>query len=230
MDTNDNNDNNNIDLNNSSNDNLNDNSNDNSNDNIKNNNSLNNTDTNNNQLNNNQLNNNKLNNNQLNNNQLNNNQENNQQQKRNTNNIDINYFKQILKEYLKLDEEILTLQKALKQRKNKQESLNQCLLTFLNTNSINEVQLEGNYKGQQLAPQVSNRVKGPNKTEILKVLEENLKENPNLYDAIKNELEGMKTTVSVETVKIKKIKSSKNKSSRQIKQKSEESNNLLLNN
>ena len=219
----DNNDNHNNDLNNSSNNN----SNDNSNDNIKNNNSLNNTDTNNNQLNNNQLNNN---NNQLNNNnKLDNNQENNQQQKRNTNNIDINYFKQILKEYLKLDEEILTLQKALKQRKNKQESLNQCLLTFLNTNSINEVQLEGNYKGQQLAPQVSNRVKGPNKTEILKVLEENLKENPNLYDAIKNELEGMKTTVSVETVKIKKIKSSKNKSSRQIKQKSEESNNLLLN-
>ena len=221
MDTNDNFTNN---LNNSSNDN----SNNNSNDNIKNNNSLNDTDINNNQLTNNQLNNNQLTNNQLNKNQ--NNQENNQQQKRNTNNIDINYFKQILKEYLKLDEEILTLQKALKQRKNKQESLNQCLLTFLNTNSINEVQLEGNYKGQQLAPQVSNRVKGPNKTEILKVLEENLKENPNLYDAIKNELEGMKTTVSVETVKIKKIKSSKNKSSRQIKQKSEESNNLLLNN
>lgn len=197
------------------------------NDNIKNNNCINDTEINDNKLNNNQLDNNQLDNNQLNNNDIN---SNNQQKNNNINNIDVNYFKQILKEYLKLDEEILTLQKALKQRKNKQESLNQCLLTFLNTNSINEVQLEGNYKGQQLAPQVSNRVKGPNKTDILKVLEENLKENPNLYSAIKTELESMKTTVSVETVKIKKIKSSKNKSSRQIKQNSEESNNLLLNN
>ena len=142
--------------------------------------------------------------------------------------IDINYFKQILKDYLKLEEEISTLQKALKQRKTKQESLNHCLLNFLNQNSINEVQLEGNYQGQQLAPQMNNKTKGANKSDILNILENKLKDNPEMLKTIKNEIENLKETVQVEKVKISKIKTKKPK--KNLKQTSDESNNLLLNN
>ena len=142
--------------------------------------------------------------------------------------IDINYFKQILKDYLKLEEEISTLQKALKQRKTKQESLNHCLLNFLNQNCINEVQLEGTYQGQQLAPQMNNKTKGANKADILNILESKLKDNPEILKTIKSEIENLKETVQVEKVKISKIKAKKPK--KNLKQSSDESNNLLFNN
>ena len=72
--------------------------------------------------------------------------------------ITLEYFKACLKEYLKLDEEIKTLGKALRQRRDKQSNISQSLLIFLNRNEINQVQLEGTYTGQELTPNKVNKV------------------------------------------------------------------------
>ena len=195
-----------------------------------------------NNINNNNINDNSLNDNVIHNNESENNINNNESSNQNNNNnessnqnnnqisIDINYFKQILKEYLKLEEEITTLKKALSQRRNKQSSLNQCLLTFLNSNNINEVQLEGNYQGQQLKPSSDNKTKNPNRNDILKVVEEKLKNNPELLKNIKQEINKLKETFTVEKVKISKIKINQKPKQKSLKESSNESNNLLLNN
>ena len=119
--------------------------------------------------------------------------------------VNIEYFKACLKEYLKLDEEIKTLSKALKQRRDKQTTLSQSLLMFLNKNDIGKIQLEGNYTGQELLTDKVNKVKNPNATSILEIVSAKLANNQELLKEITDEIEAHKESVEVEKVKISKI-------------------------
>ena len=125
--------------------------------------------------------------------------------------ITLEYFKACLKEYLKLDEEIKLISKALRQRRDKQTNLSQSLLIFLNKNEINQVQLEGTYAGQELIPDKVNRVKGPSATSILEIVNAKLAENPDLLKSITDEIDAHKEAVEVEKVKISKAKTGKKK-------------------
>lgn len=119
--------------------------------------------------------------------------------------LTMEYFKACLKEYLKLDEEIKTLGKALKQRRDKQSTLSQSLLMFLNKNDIGKIQLEGNYTGQELLTDKVNKVKNPNATSILEIVTAKLASNQELLKEITDEIAAHKETVEVEKVKISKI-------------------------
>lgn len=125
--------------------------------------------------------------------------------------ITLDYFKACLKEYLKLDEEIKLIGKALKQRRDKQTNLSQSLLMFLNKNEINQVQLEGTYTGQELIPNKVNKIKGPSASSILEIINAKLANNPDLLKTITDEIDAHKEAVEVEKVKISKIKSVKKK-------------------
>lgn len=125
--------------------------------------------------------------------------------------VTLEYFKACLKEYLKLDEEIKLISKALRQRRDKQANLSQSLLIFLNKNEINQVQLEGTYAGQELIPDKINRVKGPSATSILEIVNAKLAENPELLKSITDEIDAHKEAVEVEKVKISKAKTAKKK-------------------
>ena len=119
--------------------------------------------------------------------------------------VTMEYFKACLKEYLKLDEEIKTLGKALKQRRDKQATLSQSLLMFLNKNDIGKIQLEGNYTGQELLTDKVNKVKNPNATSILEIVNAKLANNQELLKEITDEIAAHKESVEVEKVKISKI-------------------------
>jgi ferritin len=143
--------------------------------------------------------------------------------------VNIEYFKACLKEYLKLDEEIKTLSKALKQRRDKQTTLSQSLLMFLNKNDIGKIQLEGNYTGQELLTDKVNKVKNPNATSILEIISAKLANNQELLKEITDEIEAHKESVEVEKVKISKIGAgSKKKKSAPAAEESALSNALLL--
>ena len=62
----------------------------------------------------------------------------------------LNYFKGCLQEYLKLEEEIKTLDKAIKLRKNKKNKLSESILSYIQQKDISHVKLQGNYKGKQI--------------------------------------------------------------------------------
>lgn len=119
--------------------------------------------------------------------------------------VTMDYFKACLKEYLKLDEEIKTLSKALKQRRDKQATLSQSLLMFLNKNDIGKIQLEGNYTGQELLTDKVNKVKNPNATSILEIVSAKLANNQELLKEITDEIAAHKESIEVEKVKISKI-------------------------
>lgn len=142
--------------------------------------------------------------------------------------ITLEYFKACLKEYLKLDEEIKTLSKALRQRRDKQTNLSQSLLIFLNRNDINQVQLEGTYTGQELTPNKVNKVKSPSAGSIIEIVNAKLANNPDLLKSITDEIAAHKETVEVEKVKISKIKAQKKKAMPTITEESALSTALLL--
>jgi hypothetical protein len=143
--------------------------------------------------------------------------------------VTMEYFKACLKEYLKLDEELKTLSKALKQRRDKQATLSQSLLMFLNKNDIGKIQLEGNYTGQELLTDKVNKVKNPNATSILEIVSAKLANNQELLKEINDEIAAHKESVEVEKVKISKIGTgSKKKKAAPTAEESALSNALLL--
>lgn len=122
--------------------------------------------------------------------------------------MDMEYFKITLKEYLKVTEEIKALQKAMKQRRDRLGDLEATLLAFLVKNDIKEVNLEGSYQGQDLIPLHQQRVKAPSAGSILDVIKAKLADKPELLKDITATIEGMKETVEVDKIKIGKAGSS----------------------
>ena len=125
--------------------------------------------------------------------------------------INLEYFKACLKEYLKLDEEMKTLSKALKQRRDKQNNLNVSLLTFLNKNEINQVQLEGVHAGQELLSDKVVRERTPSASSIIGIINSKLVNNPELLKSITDEINSQRESVEVEKLKIAKVKAKKTK-------------------
>ena len=64
--------------------------------------------------------------------------------------MSIDYFKESIKQYLELDEEIKILDKASKIRKEKKKKLSECILSFIQEKDISHINLQGNYKGKQI--------------------------------------------------------------------------------
>ena len=76
---------------------------------------------------------------------------------------------------------------------------------FLNKNDIGKIQLEGNYTGQELLTDKVNKVKNPNATSILEIVNAKLANNQELLKEITDEIAAHKESVEVEKVKISKI-------------------------
>ena len=53
----------------------------------------------------------------------------------------LQFFKKVVTEYLKLDEEIKKLSKAIKDRKQKKENLEETIITYLQCNDISQINL-----------------------------------------------------------------------------------------
>ena len=119
--------------------------------------------------------------------------------------IDIEYFKLTLKEYLKVTEEMKSLQKALKQRRDRLADLDVTLLALITKNNLAQVELQGAYVGQELTALKQQRIKGPSANSILDIIKEKLSGNPDLLNDITNTIEGLKETVEIEKLKIGKI-------------------------
>ena len=102
----------------------------------------------------------------------------------------IKYFKESVKEYLKLEEEIKTLDKASKVRKEKRKNIGDSILSFIQQKDISHVKLQGNYKGKQI--ENHNTVKKSNvsfKTVTSIIFEhfDNIDDAKNLMDKINDQ-------------------------------------------
>ena len=121
--------------------------------------------------------------------------------------LDLDYLKASIKEYLKLEEEMKALSIALRQRREKYNNLSKTLYMFLNTNNINEIELFGNYEGNELSKRTRESTRGLTYKKLYEIVQEKLKDQPRLLESVDSAVNEIKTTVSVEEVKIQKSKS-----------------------
>lgn len=123
------------------------------------------------------------------------------------NELDLDYLKASIKEYLKLEEEMKALSIALRQRREKYNNLSKTLYMFLNTNNINEIELFGNYEGNELSKRTRESTRGLTYKKLYEIVQEKLKDQPQLLESVDNAVNEIKSVVSVEEVKIQKSKS-----------------------
>ncbi len=120
----------------------------------------------------------------------------------------IKYFKESVKEYLKLEEEIKTLDKASKVRKEKRKNIGDSILSFIQQKDISHVKLQGNYKGKQIENQQTvkkSNVSFKTVTNIIFEHFDNINDAKNLMDKIN----GQRVETNVSRLRIAKDKKKK---------------------
>tara|TARA_B100000029_G_scaffold352969_1_gene345567 strand:- start:48 stop:647 length:600 start_codon:yes stop_codon:yes gene_type:complete len=118
----------------------------------------------------------------------------------------LDFFKEAVKKYLKLDDEISKLNKAVKERRKQKNNLSETIITYLKSKDISEINLQD----RQLICGSSKRSSSLSKNNINSALEkyfQNSKEAKKVIDFIIAE----RTVVYKPKLKLKKIKKSYNK-------------------
>ena len=93
-------------------------------------------------------------------------------------------FNTALHHYLEIEEEIKVLLNALKQRNEKKKSLGLSLSSYLQENKINNVNLNGTYKGKKLVSTVSTKTIGFNKVSVTEAIYNELKNDEDIFSKI----------------------------------------------
>ena len=84
----------------------------------------------------------------------------------------INYFKESIKSYLKLEEEIKILEKGVKVRKEKKKQYGETILSFIQSKDISYVKLQGNHQGKQMECQTTVKTSGVSYKKIIDTIVE----------------------------------------------------------
>ena len=142
--------------------------------------------------------------------------------------LNLQQFKSTIKQYIKIDNEIKTLNSAISQRKERLSGLKQILFTFLKNHDIANIELQGSHKGKEIVQYESERNINATSITIIKILNEKLQDSPELLKSITDELEKYTKKIENQTVKIKKTPKKKKRVNPE-KTNSDRSNELLNN-
>lgn len=123
----------------------------------------------------------------------------NNQQSMDSANVEV--FNTALHQYLRIDEEIKTLMQAIRTRNEMKKNLGETLSSFLQTNQIKKVDLDGSYKGKRLESVVKNTVSGFKRETVTEAIYNELKEDQEIFDKIMQALS--RTSVMKEVWKLK---------------------------
>ena len=113
----------------------------------------------------------------------------------------VDVFNTALHQYLRIDEELKVLMQAIKKRNEMKKQLSETLTSFLNTNKIKNVNLDGSYKGMRLESVVTKTVSGFNRASVTEAIYNELKEEQVLFDKIMQSLS--RTSITKEVYKLK---------------------------
>ena len=123
------------------------------------------------------------------------------QEQTSMNEADIEVFNTALHQYLRVNEEIKTLMNAIKTRNEIKKNLGETLSSFLKTNQIKNVNLDGSYKGKRLETVVTTTASGFNRATVTEAIYNELKEDQEIFDKIMQALS--RTSVMKEVWKLK---------------------------
>lgn len=134
----------------------------------------------------------------------------------------ITYISSIINQYLQLENEIKELKRAIKERKYKYKLLEESILSFMEKDAnIDSIKLSNN--DHEIIPIKKEKITEVSRKNLMEIIEANLKNNQDIYEKIKKELDNKKITKKVEKIKVRKTVSSK------LSKESDMTNELLYN-
>lgn len=135
----------------------------------------------------------------------------------------IAHITSIINEYLKLESEIKELKKAIKERQYKYKLAEESILTFMNEDeNIDSIKLSNN--DDVIVPVEKSQTKTISRKNLMEIIENTLKDNDDLLNKIKKEMNSQTVVKKVSGIKVKKVKKKLNSS---LSQTSAQSDRLL---
>ena len=122
----------------------------------------------------------------------------------------INYFKESIKSYLKLEEEIKILEKGVKVRKEKKKQYGETILSFIQSKDISYVKLQGNHQGKQMECQTTVKTSGVSYKKIIDTIVEHY-EDPEDARSLISKINSNKVETKQSKLRIGKPGSNKSK-------------------
>lgn len=114
----------------------------------------------------------------------------------------VNAFNQALNQYLRIDGEIKTLMDAIRSRNQMKRKLGETISTFLKSNKIERVDLDGSYKGKRLENKVKETSSGFRRENVVNAIHEELQDDAELFDKIMQALQRVSVMKEVWKLKI----------------------------
>lgn len=129
------------------------------------------------------------------------------------------YFKALVAEYIKLNDEIKTFSAVLKAKREKQTSIGQIIMEYTTQHGIQGIALDGQYSGMKLVTETQEKEQAVGKKALMDIIQEKLRENPAQLKSIMDAIENEKEIVEVDKVKISKVGAEKKKGVKKGKKK-----------
>lgn len=124
------------------------------------------------------------------------------------------FFQKLLQDYLNTESELRMLNEAMKKRREKKKNLSESILTFIKKNNIKKVNLDGDFKGHELAEKIS-KTSSISKDEMMSIFQNHFEINDQ-FDQFENIQEEIKSKTKVkETSKLALKKTKMNKKDKQ---------------
>ena len=124
------------------------------------------------------------------------------------------FFQKLLQDYLNTESELKMLNEAIKKRREKKKNLSESILTFIKKNNIKKVNLDGDFKGHELAEKIS-KTSSISKDEMMSIFQNHFEINDQ-FDQFENIQEEIKSKTKVkETSKLALKKTKMNKKDKQ---------------
>ena len=124
------------------------------------------------------------------------------------------FFQKLLQDYLNTESELRMLNEAMKKRREKKKNLSESILTFIKKNNIKKVNLDGDFKGHELAEKIS-KTSSISKDEMMSIFQNHFEINDQ-FEQFENIQEEIKSKTKVkETSKLALKKTKMNKKDKQ---------------
>ena len=122
----------------------------------------------------------------------------------NTDSSAVEHISSVINSYLKLENEIKELNRAIKQRRVKMANLEEVILTFMDKEAdIDSIKISGD---KEIVAVKKDHVKQVSRKGVIDIMETHLKSHEHLLNKIKTDMNNKSETVTKENIKFRKVK------------------------
>lgn len=121
------------------------------------------------------------------------------------------YFRMLVANYMKLNDEIKALGKVIRAKREKQGNISQIIMQYTSEHGIEGIALDGQYQGMELVTDIAEKEQHIGRKGLLDIVQAKLKDDPAKLKDVMDAIESETDIVEVEKVKISKVNTGKGK-------------------